>query len=184
MMPHNRRFKMPHNLQADIEACERVPLELAQHGRWRSAIESILDPDDYSLFARATGSRIEAILDDESWQQPGSAEVLERVMGNAKFVPHPLNAKGLHALRALVAERATRRRRARLGQTSHPLFPRLDAEGIVILPNFTNLSEVIGHAHRTQLGLWSAASRTWAASFVWLPATTTWTWRASMSGTV
>eukprot|EP00966_Prymnesium_polylepis_P332379 7387885-Prymnesium_polylepis.1 len=137
------RSALPHNLQPGIDACERVPPP-SSASRWRSAVESILEPGDYELFARASGTQIEAILGDPAWRQPESDEQLRRIMGNEKFVPHPLNAKGLHALRALLAERATRRRRARLRQTAamRPLFERLDADGLVVVPGIRNASQL------------------------------------------
>ena len=131
-----------HNLRPGLGEYEHVPKACQSFERWRGAIEAHLEAADYQRFARATGSSMADVLSDPVWQRPEGTALLSRVMSNDKFVPHPLNAKGLHVLRALLAERMTHRRRTRLGLTAHPLFKRMMRDGIVVLPSVQNLSEL------------------------------------------
>lgn len=143
MPKHSAKCKRPlrtsspptmHNLRPGLGAYERVPTECATIEGWRHAIDSHLDVHDRTRFARAIGTSIGELLDDPAWRQADAA-VLARVMGNEKFVPHALNAKGLHALRALLAERMTHRRQRRSPLARHPWFERLHHDGLLVVPN-------------------------------------------------
>jgi hypothetical protein len=70
-------------------------------------VRSFLTDEDRLAFTRATGNSVEQLLTDQRWNTSSMAD-LAAVMGTTKVVPHPLNALGLHALRALVAERVMR----------------------------------------------------------------------------
>ena len=132
-----------HNLHPGLGSYEHVPTELVVFEGWRRAIDSHLDAHDHARFVRATGTSIRELLDDPAWRRsdPDHAAVLARVMGNEKFVPHALNAKGLHALRALLAERMTHRRQRRSPLARHPWFERVHRDGLLVLPNIrANLS--------------------------------------------
>ena len=139
-----------HNLRPDLRAYEHVPISYQSIDRWRRTIETYLDSHDYARFARAVGSSVAELINDPIWQQPGQGSVLLRIMSNEKFVPHALNAKGLHALRALLAERMTHRRQLRTG-LGNPLFERMLVDGVVVVPDFVgNVSaDAHGGAGRT-----------------------------------
>ena len=104
---------------------------------------------DYGAFQRATGTSVGELLaglrdSDANATRDGVTlphEALPVVMSTKKVVPHPLNARGFHAFRALVATRiqhsilaqATgaddwRWRLLRDGYVAHP-FEGLDAQG-------------------------------------------------------
>ena len=70
-------------------------------------VRSFLTDEDRLAFTQATGNSVEQLLTDQRWSSSSAAD-LAAVMGTTKVVPHPLNALGLHALRALVAERVMR----------------------------------------------------------------------------
>ena len=125
-----------HNLRPELGAYEHVPATYQSVDRWRHAIETHLDSHDHARFARAVGSTVTELINDPIWLQPGQGRVLLRIMSNEKFVPHDLNAKGLHALRALLAEKMTHRRQLRTGFAKHPLFERMFEDGVVVLPDF------------------------------------------------
>ena len=69
--------------------------------RFATAVRSSLTNADYGRFLAATGTSIDKVLGD-LLVKPSNASA---VVSTAKFVPHALNAHGLHALRALVTER-------------------------------------------------------------------------------
>ena len=113
-----------------------------------AAAAAHLRPADAAAFERATGSSVAAMLRGarDAARAAGGGDPLPGasapvVMSTKKVVPHPLNARGFHAFRALVATRiqhsilaqATgaddwRRRLLRDGYVAHP-FEGLDAQG-------------------------------------------------------
>ena len=114
-----------------------------------AVVRTHLRKKDYGAFQRATGTSVGELLaglrdSDANATRDGATlphEALPVVMSTKKVVPHPLNARGFHAFRALVATRiqhsilaqATgaddwRRRLLRDGYVAHP-FEGLDAQG-------------------------------------------------------
>ena len=71
---------------------------------WRS----VLSAADLSMFQAATGASAERLLDELHRLPPSE---IKRISGLERVVGHPLNSKGLHVLRALLAERLTDRTR-------------------------------------------------------------------------
>ena len=79
----------------------------------RNVVKRHLTNGDRHAFKAATGGSVEALLDAiEAFAANSSAagdvcgsEAAAVVMSTKKFVRHPLNARGLHAFRALVADR-------------------------------------------------------------------------------
>jgi hypothetical protein len=128
-----------------LASADEVRLALSEHSRpelfrppdgslaelRRVARERLL-PDDRALFQRATGHTVDELLADSAWSLADFSPA--RVMGNEKLLPHPLNARGLHALRALLAERIADHQRRKRGSTHHPLFARFARDGILVVP--------------------------------------------------
>ena len=69
--------------------------------RFAAAAKNHLDHGDARAFHAATGTAVEALL-AALVKRPQNCTA---IASSEKFVPHPLNAKGLHALRALVARK-------------------------------------------------------------------------------
>ena len=114
-----------------------------------AVVRTHLRKKDYGAFQRATGTSVGELLaglrdSDANATRDGATlphEALPVVMSTKKVVPHPLNARGFHAFRALVATRIQhsilaqakgaddwRRRLLRDGYVAHP-FEGLDAQG-------------------------------------------------------
>ena len=83
--------QVPHNLKANLEACERAPSP--SFAVWRDAVRDHLTEHDHAMFQRATGGTIAALIHE----MHADSEVADfsRLMGNDKFYPHRLNAKGV-----------------------------------------------------------------------------------------
>lgn len=97
----------------------------------RRAARKHLQPEDDALFRRATGASVHELLHHRAWNgdygEPGMRP--GEIVGNEKVIPHPLNAFGLHALRALLAERIADHQRKARGSPSHPLYERFMSDG-------------------------------------------------------
>ena len=100
-------------------------------GIWRR----ILTADDHTAFMAATGNSLDKLIDDIA-KLP--RRQFSKITGTNRVVPHPLNARGLHALRSLMAERLTGRLRSAEGWACNPQFATLYGafmeSGLVRLP--------------------------------------------------
>ena len=129
---------LPRSLRPDLRQCLQVPV--ASLDEWRRAIDSHLTPEDRAAFERATGSSVAALVEAPRWRAAAGRAELAKVMSNARFVAHELNALGLHPLRALLFERLTEARRRRNGFDEHRLFQRLARDGLLVLRGVDNLT--------------------------------------------
>ena len=87
-------------------------------GIWRR----VLTAEDHTAFLAATGGSLESLLDDIA-KLP--KRQFSKISGTNRIVPHPLNARGLHALRALLAQRLTDRLRSTERWACDPQFAAL-----------------------------------------------------------
>ena len=124
--------------------------------RWLQLCELHLRPADFALFARVTGRSVEAVLRDPFWRSASAAD--RDVLRNApsqKMVPHPMNAKGLHALRALLSERLVDYMRRKRKSHDHPHFERFARDGILVLP----MANISAGAARLEVRAYGATTR-------------------------
>lgn len=98
---------------------------------FRAAVWRHLSPGDVRRFENATGVGVRQLLEDQAWDGMDRS-TLVAIMGTEKLTYHPLNRLGLHALRALLAERMTESRRGRSAKDG--LAGRLAREGYVVVP--------------------------------------------------
>ncbi len=103
--------------------------------RWLELCRTHLRHADFQVFERVTGSSVEALLKDPYWRTAPKGELdILRNAPSQKFVPHPMNARGLHALRALLSERLVDYMRKKRKSHDHPYFARFARDGILVLP--------------------------------------------------
>ena len=84
----------------------------------QDAVTRHLRPEDLKAFETATGSSVAGLLEDVKACDANATragaklphEALPVVMSTKKVVPHRLNARGLHAFRAMLATRIMHRR--------------------------------------------------------------------------
>ena len=120
------RPPIPHNLRANLDVCESAPSPT--FGTWRSAINEHLTDDDRAMFERVTGGTVAKLLHAlHTEMESNEAATMSRLMGNDKFVPHALNAKGVISGRlefpnALPSAQCQRRRRTRAPYSMHLRF--------------------------------------------------------------
>ncbi|KAL1499701.1 hypothetical protein AB1Y20_011896 [Prymnesium parvum] len=69
---------------------------------------------------------------------------LSQILSAARFVPHELNAKGLHGLRAVLAEEMAHARAVARGYDAHPLYATWRRDGILRL-NMDDLDDAAIH---------------------------------------
>ena len=90
-----------------VETLYFRPLRNGTIDSFRRLCDTHLSDDDRRAFWLATGSDVQDILEHKYWTSREGAKTAQALMSNEKAVPHELNALGLHALRALLAERVT-----------------------------------------------------------------------------
>ena len=90
-----------------VETLYFRPLRNGTIDSFRRLCDAHLSDDDRRAFWLATGSDVQDILEHKYWTSREGAKTAQALMSNEKAVPHELNALGLHALRALLAERVT-----------------------------------------------------------------------------
>jgi len=102
--------------------------------RWR--VQRFLTPEDHELLARvvrgsgtATGNVFEDLMEG---LRGLSGCQLQEVLSGSRFVLHPLNAQGLHLLRALLAERMAAARVAARGFDRHPDYASWQRDGLIL----------------------------------------------------
>ncbi|CAE7521405.1 unnamed protein product, partial [Symbiodinium sp. CCMP2592] len=107
-----------------------VPADLL----WR--VERFLTAADRALLTRvvqdagtAEGDVFAQLV--EGLQKLGGCE-LNEVLSASRFVPHPLNALGLHLLRSLLAERMADARARDRGYDKHPDYPTWSRQGLLM----------------------------------------------------
>jgi len=106
---------------------------------FKRAVETHLTPEDHAAFLQATGSSVTQLLNDPLWSSVNNS-MLRRFMSHERLVPHPLNRRGLHPLRALLSERVMDYVRKKRGSPSHPLFEQFQRDGILVIPDAQNIS--------------------------------------------
>jgi len=120
----------------DEEIIYYPPKDITYEG-YAATLKRVLNNDDYENFETATGFSISALL-SELEKQSDVAKIIVKISSNKKFIPHPLNAMGLHPLRSLVSERITDHLRSENGSPQHPLFQRFMEDGILVVPDLEN----------------------------------------------
>mmetsp|Transcript_28023 Transcript_28023/g.68115 ORF Transcript_28023/g.68115 Transcript_28023/m.68115 type:complete len:415 (-) Transcript_28023:313-1557(-) len=105
--------------------------------RYKKVVKKVLENEDYLNFFAATGHNIDDILEELSKEEDS---VIREIASNKKLVAHRLNAKGLHALRAVVGERIFQTLRKERGSVEHPLYEKFMRDGILVFPNIDRVN--------------------------------------------
>lgn len=106
------------------------------YAAFRHAVATSLVPDDHANFQEATGTTVMQLLDLIGATRDVGA-LVSNITSNTKVFTHPLNSRGLHAFRSLMAERLHDRiRQQTVGAQSegHPLSRRFRRDGFLVLP--------------------------------------------------
>lgn len=111
------------------------------HELRRLADMHLLD-QDRTAFAQITGSTVYDLLNDPTWEVT-PRKTLQKVMGIHKVVPHVLNARGLHLLRALLSERIADHVRRSRGSQQHSQYARFMEDGILVFSDVQNISNTL-----------------------------------------
>ena len=113
-----------------------TPIRAFTLASFRHLVSTVLVPQDYSNFMRATGTNLMLLLDLIGVDHNVHA-LVGNITGNIRLIhPHPLNAYGLHPFRALMAERLSDhiRAAAKVDTDIMPLAQRLNTDGFVVIP--------------------------------------------------
>ena len=97
---------------------------------YREVTKRMVTREDRQAFRAACGFPLSLLLDSPWWARASATQLME-VMSATKVLAHPLNALGLQALRALLAERIMRHIEAERGATSDDWYEALVRDGIV-----------------------------------------------------
>jgi len=133
--------------ETTMQACAS-PTSLRLGARFSDLVSSYMTTADYATIENITGTNVDATLSSLlhtsrvvaplGLSSVSSAVALpclidRDVLSAKRFVPHPLNAHGLHLIRCLLAERVLDARRQALGLDSHPLYAEWHKAGVLRL---------------------------------------------------
>mmetsp|Transcript_65 Transcript_65/g.103 ORF Transcript_65/g.103 Transcript_65/m.103 type:complete len:1250 (+) Transcript_65:58-3807(+) len=111
-----------------------------------------LSSADCALIFQVTGTKCEEMVSFLTAELESSCSLASRLLSMERVVSHPLNAKGLHLFRCLLAERMNDRRRFALGLTSHPDYSEWHRNGI-LLRDFNQMMQNNASALRSLLSM-------------------------------